>query len=173
MSSTRLSPLQAAIVKHCEEHKELEKRKHDFKPYVSFAGYFIRYGNRGCVYPQYKTQQYISGLAGGDASSPHIPKVYDHFTSKHTDYLVMECIEAGLTPARDAPEKVAKALQWLRDLPAPPGVTIGPVGGGHAHSKLFKDFTAPLPFSSKEALERYMNTVCLRLSHFPKKLPPV
>ncbi|KAG9009868.1 hypothetical protein FRB93_005139 [Tulasnella sp. JGI-2019a] len=69
----------------------------------------------------------------------------------------MEYIKAIPTPARNAPEKVAKALQWLRGLPAPPGVTIGPMGGDYIRHSAFKDHTAPLPFISKDAFERYMN----------------
>ncbi|KAG9023840.1 hypothetical protein FRB95_012409 [Tulasnella sp. JGI-2019a] len=98
---------------------------------------------------------YISKIANGDASAPRVPKVYDYFTNELNEhYLVMEYIEANSTPAQNALEKLAKALQWLRDLPASPGVTIGPVGGGYIRHSAFKDHTAPLPLLSKDALER-------------------
>ena len=71
------------------------------------------------------------------------------------------------TPARNAPEEVAKALQWLRGLPAPPDVAIGPVGGGLARHALFKDHTAPLPFSSKD--EQGVS----RLLYFPMNRHPL
>ena len=106
------------------------------------------------------TQQYIAKLADGDANAPHVPKVYDYFTVEDKmAYLVVEYINPGSTLARDVPEKVAEGLQWLRGLPAPSDATIGPMGGGLARHKVFKDYTAPLPFSSIEALERYMNKV--------------
>jgi hypothetical protein len=76
-------------------------------------------------------------------------------------YLVMEYIEPKTIPAQDAPEKIAKALQWLYDLPAPLDVTIGSVGSRYARYSLFKEFTVSLPFSSMEALEKYMNRVRL------------
>jgi hypothetical protein len=78
-------------------------------------------------------------------------------------YLVVEYIEPKSTPTQDAPEKVAKALQWLHGLPAPSDITIGSVGGHYARYRLFKEFPAPLPFSSMEALLKYMNRVRLSL----------
>ena len=113
--------------------------------------------------------QYISGLTDGDTSAPRIPKVYDYITSDYQKaYLVMEYIEAGHTPARHAPEKVAETLRWLRGLPAPPGVMIGPVGGGPTCHRIFKDLKTPLLFSSEEGTR----TECVRVSHFPKRSPP-
>ena len=64
------------------------------------------------------------------------------------------------TPTDVAPEAVAKALQWLRLVPAPPDLTLGSVGGGRARHELFKNYQAPLPFSSAKALQNYMNQAC-------------
>jgi hypothetical protein len=36
---------------------------------------------------------------------------------------------------------------------------IGPLGGGRIRHKFFKEYTAPLLFSSVEALQRYMHKV--------------
>jgi hypothetical protein len=36
-------------------------------------------------------------------------------------YMIMEYIKHTPFPVPDHPERVALALQWLRDLPAPPG----------------------------------------------------
>ena len=161
MSFVSLSTLQQAIVKLCEEHDRNEHEKPGFRRCVTLKPYFIKYDSHASLLPQYKTQQYIYEKAVGDPSAPRIAKVYDFFSPEHKmAYLVMEYIDAEPTLARNAPEKVAKALQWLRNLPAPPDVAIGPVGGGLARHALFKDHTAPLPFSSKEALQRYMNRVC-------------
>ncbi|KAF8351642.1 hypothetical protein F5887DRAFT_1196118 [Amanita rubescens] len=132
MSSNTLSDSQRAIIAHCAQHEILHPRKTEFVCVV-FAGRFIKYGNHLSLYPQYETHQYISRFADGDASAPRVPKVYDYFTpDRITAYLVMEYIELKPSPAQDPPQRVAKALQWLRDLPAPPDVTI-------------------------DALERYMN----------------
>jgi len=173
MPSDTLSAFQLAIVARCDEHNRQERSKSNFRRCVVFEGHFIKYGSHRSLYPQYKTQQYIANLADGDASAPHVPKVHNYFTIEDKmAYLVMEYIEAKPTLPRDTPEKVAEALQWLRDLPAPSDVTIGPVGGGLARHKLFKNYTAPLRFSSIEALERYMNKVRPCLSRFLKHSPP-
>lgn len=54
----------------------------------------------------------------------------------------MEYIDAKPTLARNAPEKVAQALQWLRGVPAPPNGTIGSMGGEPARHELFREYTA-------------------------------
>ena len=172
MSSNTLSDSQQAIIAHCAQHEILHPRRTEFVCVV-FEGRFIKYGNHGSLYPQYETHQYISRFADGDPSAPRVPKVYDYFTpDRITAYLVMEYIELKPSPAQDAPQRVAKALQWLRDLPAPPSVTIGPLGGGRARHPLFKDFEARLSFSSIDAVERYMNKVrpCLSQAFAPRYL---
>jgi len=75
-------------------------------------------------------------------------------------YLVMEYIQTS--PPRDAMyfhQQTANAIDWLLRLPAPPGAGIGPIGGGYARHSIFKDWTAPLRFSSSEALEIFLNKV--------------
>jgi len=57
----------------------------------------------------------------------------------------MEYINFTPVPVPDLPERVALAVQWPRDIPAPPdGVRIGPLGGGRARHTLSKDYEAPL-----------------------------
>ncbi|KIL62684.1 hypothetical protein M378DRAFT_128508 [Amanita muscaria Koide BX008] len=98
-----------------------------------------------------------------DPSAPRVARVVDYFSPKQQmAYLVMEFIDTA-TSADNAPETVADALQWLRRVPAPHDVIIGSVGGGPRH-KLFRDSEAPLLFSSKWALQNYMNKVCSRCS---------
>lgn len=93
------------------KNTRLESSKHDFRCYVVFAGYFIKYDSHTFLYPRYKTQQHISKLADGDTDAPSVLKIYDYFTPEHkTAYLIMEYIKAKFIPARDAPEKVAEAL---------------------------------------------------------------
>jgi hypothetical protein len=161
MPSVTLSDLQQVIVTHCEEHQRNERSKPDFRPCVVYDKYFIKYGNHHSLWFQSETQKYIYEIAITDPSAPRVAMVYDYFTPDlQTAYLVMEYIDAKSTPARNAPEMVAEALQWLRHLPPPPEVTIGSVGGGPARHALFKDYTAPLLFSSTEALQRYVNRAC-------------
>jgi len=71
-------------------------------------------------------QQYIFNFAQGDVSVPQFPKVYGYFTPDNR----MRILSWNTSrPARDVPEKVANALQWLRGLPAPSDNTIGSVSG--------------------------------------------
>ena len=72
-----------------------------------------------------------------------------------------------IMPTNNAYKQVADALQWLRNVPAPAGAKIGSVGGGPARHRLFKDFEAPLLFTSNEALHNYMNEVT-PLFYFPE-----
>ena len=55
----------------------------------------------------------------------------------------MEYIDIKPILSGTVQEQVAKALQWLRRVPAPPDVVIGPLGGGLAHHQLLKDYVAP------------------------------
>ena len=109
--------LRQEITKLCEEHDRNEDSKPDFRRCVVLRGYFIKYDCHRSLYPQYKTQQYIYEKALGDANAPRVPDVYHHFSPEHKmAYLVMEYIDAKATPVRNAPEKVAVALQWLLGL---------------------------------------------------------
>jgi len=59
-------------------------------------------------------------------------------------YVVMKYIKFAPHSVPDLPKKVALAIQWLRDLPAPPPdrVRIGPLGDGRVRHTLFKNYKA-------------------------------
>jgi hypothetical protein len=159
--------LREIIIKRCAQHEEEERSKPNFRCCVVVEPYFIKYDNHVNLQYQYKTQQYIYEKAVNDPSAPRIPKIYDYFRNPDEmpmAYLVMEYIDVQPIPPRSVPEKVAEALQWLRQVPAPPDVRIGSVGGGPARHTVFKDFTAPLRFSSQDAVQSYMNRVCFCFS---------
>ena len=165
MQSDTISGLRQEIVRRCEEHQ----RRHwleDFRPHIIFQGLFVKFGDYESLYPQFKMQEYLSKLAADDVTAPRIPQIRDFFTPDDGwTYLVMEYIEPIHIPVPDLPRRAAQALQWLRDLRLPNDAQIGSLGGGHAHHRVFKDFVAPLSFSSIEALERYMNMVRSCLFH--------
>ncbi|GJJ09950.1 hypothetical protein Clacol_004174 [Clathrus columnatus] len=108
-------------------------------------------------------------------SGPHIPQPLHYFENEGSvaprAYFVMEHIEfTHPSLITDLPERTARALEWLSDVPAPPEDVvgpsknaIGPVGGGRIRHRLFKDDEAPLTFSSVDALERYMNEAWTRM----------
>jgi len=156
MSSGSLSALQVDIIRRCEEHETLEKPKYYYNRCIVLGEYFVKYNSHGTLFPEYSMQQYIYNQSEVDASAPRVPKVYDYFTPENKmAYLVMEYIKLNIAPARDAPEKVAEALQWLRRV-SPSDATIGSLDPS-AGFTLFHGLDVSLKFSGIEALERYIN----------------
>src|SRR5258708_17828605 len=85
-------------------------------------------------------QKYVSQCAKLDKSAPRVPEVLHFFNQNYQmAYVVMDYIKPTPTPVPDLPKRVALALQWLRNLTAPPGhVGIGPLGNGRARHTLFR-----------------------------------
>lgn len=148
-----------AIISFCERN-EAEFENLQQRPFLTFEPYFIKCDDHFFLKFQCETQRYIYNKAIADPSAPRVPAVVDYFTDVEEckGYLVTELIDAA-TPADNAHEMVASALQWLRSVPAPHGATIGTVGGGPARHETFKDFEAPLLFTDNESLQIYMNAL--------------
>jgi hypothetical protein len=108
---------------------------------------------------------YVSRYAESSANAPRVPKVLHFFRGgEGMGYVVTDHINSTLPPA---PERVAGALKWFREVPIPRDyVGVGPLGNGLARHKLFKDSTAPFPFSGIEALRLYLNKVRVCLYFF-------
>lgn len=123
-------------------------------------GYFVKFNDYVSLRPIHDALQYMS-LADRDPNAPRVPKILSFFHRDHMmTYLVMEYVEHTCIPNSDLAQRVAEALKWLRSLPVPEGASIGPLGNGQACHILFKDYRAPMSFTSIEALERFMNKVC-------------
>jgi len=153
---------EATIISACDEHERASRWKRGYRRCLVIEGFFIKFDSYRSLYPQVETQKYVFRCAKDDISAPRVPEVLHFF---HRDYrmayVVMEYIKFTPPPVPDLPKKAALALQWLRDLPAPPDCPwIGPLGGGRVRHRLFKDYEAPLSFVSIQAIERYLNTVC-------------
>ncbi|CAA7268184.1 unnamed protein product [Cyclocybe aegerita] len=159
----------AACTKHAQEHWS----DNDYRACVFFGpgpDYFVKYNNKKALWPEIATQLYISNYAESQADAPRIAKVIHHFEGDQgTAYLVMEYIKLADSPP-DLHERTAEALKWLLGVPAPPNHVIGPLGGGRIRHRFFKDYKAPLLFSSIEALERYIEKGRTRL---PRSVKPV
>jgi hypothetical protein len=119
--------------------------------------YFVKFGDPDVLWPEFKTQSYIFDCARSNPhpDAPRIPRVVHYFGDSRTSYLVMEFITLTAAPL-DLIDRTAQALVWLSSVPPPPNHVIGPLGDGCIRHKFFKDYTAPLLFSSVEALQRYM-----------------
>lgn len=170
MSSTERSALEATIVDACTRHEEAHWNEFGFRTCVSIGTeYFVKFGDPKTLGPVAATQEYIFAYAQSHTETPYtprIPKVIFHFGDQQTIYIVMEYITLA-DPPPDIPERTADALKWLSEVPAPPGHVFGPLGGGVIRHRFFKDWKAPMVFSSIEALERYIEKVssCLFLEH--------
>lgn len=146
-----------AIISFCESHCQAHRRESQPRP-VTLNTYAIKYGSPDELCFEHETHRYIHRTAVNDPTAPRVPEVVDYFVTGqnwHGAYLVLE----AMINDDAAPEKVAEALRWLASVPAPVGVTLGSVGGGPAYHDLFKDYEAPLRFSSTLALQNYMNKV--------------
>ncbi|TFK59019.1 hypothetical protein BDN72DRAFT_734412, partial [Pluteus cervinus] len=146
------------IMQACTAHEQAHWKERDYRRCLVIEQYFIKFDEYETLKPQVMTQVYVSQYAESDASAPRVPKVLHFFKGEYMGYLVMDYINLISPPVPDLHKRAAEALQWLRNVPLPRDhVGIGPLGNGFARHRLFKDFIAPLRFSSTEALERYLN----------------
>ncbi|KIM41131.1 hypothetical protein M413DRAFT_445848 [Hebeloma cylindrosporum] len=165
---------QQAIIELCDRHEKAHRLERGHRRCVVFGPYFVKYDSHVELYRQYKTHEYLFNQSVGDPSAPRIPVIVTYFCPEERwAYLVTELIDP-IKPVDDAHEAVADALRWLHRVPAPPGLILGPVGGGPARHRLFSDCEAPLLFSSIQALQTYMNRAldCVPLPHVPPNRPP-
>ncbi|KZT04162.1 uncharacterized protein LAESUDRAFT_761275 [Laetiporus sulphureus 93-53] len=164
---------EAAIIHACAEHERSHWRENGYRRCLVIDGFFVKFDSYQSLYPEFETQKYVFQCAKSNMSAPRVPEVIQFF---HRDdqmaYMVMENIKFTPTPVPDLSQRVALAIQWLRDLPTPPPdrVRIGPLGSGRARHHLFKNYKAPLSFSSIQAIERYLNKAITRL---PSRSAPV
>ncbi|KIM41132.1 hypothetical protein M413DRAFT_445850 [Hebeloma cylindrosporum] len=163
-----------AIIELCDRHEKAHRLERDHRRCVVFGSYFVKYDAHVDLYCQYKTQEYLFNHSIGDPSAPRIPAVITYFAPEERwGYLVSELIDP-IAPADDAPEAIADALRWLHRVPVPTGLIFGPLGGGLARHRVFKNCEAPLRFSSIQALQTYMNRALDRVPrpHIPPNRPP-
>lgn len=160
----------AAIVEACQAHQKAHWKQRNYRAAI-FIGtdYFVKYGDEDILATEATTQRYISAYATATVpGTPRVPKVLSYFTHQDTAYLVSEYVKLSGSPLD--PSSTAAALKWLADVPLPSDHIFGPLGGGPFSHPFFKNHTAPLNFSSVEALERYIEKVRSRI-HFIRNIP--
>lgn len=162
-SSTDFVALEPAIVSACAQHeRENKKDYHNYRRCLPFGKYFVKFDTYSTFYPEVVTLKYLADLAKSDASAPRVPEVYHFFHNNGwLAYVVMEYIDLVQVSAETLALKAAQAVRWMRSVPAPHGVVLGPKGNGRARHVVFKNREAPLDFVSLDALERYFNKVSL------------
>jgi len=163
MTPSEQALFEGTVISDCAEHDHNHLWDDGYRRCMVIQGYFVKFDDYETLRPQVETQKYVSQRAKLDGSAPRVPEVFHFF---HRDfqmgYVAMEYINLMPTPVPDLTQRVALALQWLYDLPAPPPnhVGIGPLENGRACHVLFKDYKAPLSFSSIEAIQRYLDKIC-------------
>ncbi|KDQ59787.1 hypothetical protein JAAARDRAFT_46414 [Jaapia argillacea MUCL 33604] len=159
MLSTKQFAFEASIVDTCTKHEQAHWKEDGYRACVSMdTGHFVKFGTPWALWPEIATHSYISEYAQSHADAlgtPRIAKVIHYFEYQRTMYMVMEAITL-MEPPPDLPERTAEAVRWLSGVPAPADHVFGPLGGGIIRHSFFKDYKAPLVFSSIEALERYI-----------------
>ncbi|TFK65683.1 hypothetical protein BDN72DRAFT_189287 [Pluteus cervinus] len=170
--TSELTVSEETITQACTAHEQAHWDERDYRRCLVIEQYFIKFNEYDVLEPEVMTQMYVSQYAESDASAPRVPKVLHFFKTRYMGYLVMDYI--NLTSPPDLHSRAAEALQWLRNVPLPRDhVGIGPLGNGFARHRLFKDFIAPLHFSSTEALERYLNKALTKRPRTATPIAPV
>jgi hypothetical protein len=169
-----LEALEASIVEACTNHKLVHSKDKNYRACVSIrTDYFVKFGHPDDLWHELQTQSYLFDYARSNPhpDAPRIPQVVHPFGDSRTMYLVMEFITLVAAPL-DLIDRTAQALVWLSSVPPPPNHVIGPLGSGCIRHKFFKDYKAPLLFSSGEALQRYMRKVCpcFHFSSIPRSI---
>jgi hypothetical protein len=159
---TNFSALEPAIVSACAQHEREDENDRNYSRCLPFGKYFVKFGSYSSFYSEVMTLIYLADLAKSDPSAPRVPQVYHFFHDNgRMAYVVMEYIDLIQVSAETLAPKAAQAVRWMRTVPAPHDVVLGPKGGGRARHVVFKNCEAPLDFVSLGAMERYFNKVCL------------
>ncbi|KIO20142.1 hypothetical protein M407DRAFT_30177 [Tulasnella calospora MUT 4182] len=157
-SSVDFVALEPAIISACAKHEQENGHKRDYRRCLQFGSYFVKFDAYWSFLPEVTTLKYLADLAKNDASGPRVPQVHHFFHQNgRMAYVVMELIQLVEVPIADLAVKAAQAVLWMRGVPAPSDVVLGPKGPGPARHVVFKNRVAPLDFVSVKALERYFN----------------
>ena len=140
-SSINFAALEPAIASACAQHeRENWDNYGNYRRCLLFRGYFVKFDDYSDFYPEVTTLKYLSDLAKNDPTAPRVPQVLHFFhDNKEMAYAVMEYIDLCQVSNETLAVKTAQAVCWMRSIPAPPGVVLGPMGNGPARHAVFKD----------------------------------
>ena len=151
--------LEPAIVAACADHEKDMFKVPDYRRLIRFAGFFIKFGDTRCFPSEVQMHDRFAKVTEKDLTAPRVPLIHHSFKHGHFTYAIIEPIQLVPVAEDVFVQKVADAVLWMRSQPCPAGVTLGPLGSGPACHEVFKDYRAPLPFTSVVALEKYLNEV--------------
>jgi hypothetical protein len=121
--------------------------------------FFIKYNNASMN--EARSQLFFHDqIAKKEDATIRIPQIYHAFeTDDGRAYIIMEYID--IDPERPASDQQrVQAISELITIPPPPG-RFGSIAGGRFWHNFFKDREPPVPFTSSEELEGYINRVGL------------
>jgi hypothetical protein len=160
-SSTNFATLEPAIVSACAQHERENENDRNYRRCLPFGECFVKFGAYSSFYPEVMTLNYLADLAKSDASAPRVPLVHHFFHDNgRMAYVVMEYVDLVQVSSETLASKASQAVRWMRSVPTPNDVVLGPKGNGRARHVVFKRCEAPVNFDSLGALERYLNKVC-------------
>ena len=146
----------------CSDHERDNEHKFGYRRAFPFKGFFLKFDSHNTFKCEVMTLQYVSELAAKDSNAPRVPQVLHYFHEPQgMGYLVMDLIQFAEVSFEDLAEKAAHAVRWMRTVPVPDDVILGPRGGGLMSHIVFRDYKAPRKYRSIIALERYLNKVSL------------
>ncbi|KIY70345.1 hypothetical protein CYLTODRAFT_419822 [Cylindrobasidium torrendii FP15055 ss-10] len=152
--------LRADIVAACATHEKNNEQDPYYTRAFRFQDYFIKFGEYTTFDSEAMTLKYLADLAAQDPEAPRVPRVH-HYFYEHGGmaYVVMEYIPLVEVPFEVRAKAAAQAVLWMRSIPVPEDVVLGPKGGGPAYHVVFKTAKAPRCYTSIRALERFLNKV--------------
>ncbi|KAG8946888.1 hypothetical protein FRC04_011315 [Tulasnella sp. 424] len=157
-----------AVISACDAHERSNRHVVGYRRCLQFGDFFVKFSDYRFVLPAYLTQVYLADVAKA-VPEVHVPEVCHFFHRDHLmAYVVMEHIQQIEVSPEELVQKAAQAVSWMRRVPAPPDVVLGPLGSGRARHVVFKNCVAPLDFTSVEALERWFNTAVANVRRFSR-----
>src|SRR5258708_7176206 len=158
-SSTNFATLKSAVMSTCAQHKHENGNDCNYRCCLPFSKYFVKFSAYSSFYPEIAMLNYLTNLTKSNVSMPQV----HHFSHDNGQmaYVVMEYIDQLQAPAKTLALKTVQAVHWMRSMPAPHDVILGPKGNSHACHTVFNKCEVPLDFVSLGTLECYFNKVCL------------
>lgn len=149
--------LEPAIIAACANHEKDNFTVPGYRRLIGFANYIIKFGDSLCFSSEVQMHDRFAKVTEKDLTAPRVPLIYHSFKHGHLTFAIIEPLQLIPVAEDIFVQKVADAVLWMYSQTCPAGVTLGPLGSGFAWHEVFKDYRAPLPFTSVVALEKYLN----------------
>src|SRR6266446_332324 len=135
-SSTNFATLESAIMSTCAQHKCKNGNDCNYRCCLPFGKYFVKFSAYSSFNPEVVMLNYLADLAKSNVSMPQV----HHFSHNNgwMAYVVMEYIDLLQVSAETLALKTVQVVHWMRSMPAPHNIILGPKGNSCAHCKCTK-----------------------------------